>query len=322
MDVKLHAKKVDNPFVKMSLTAIVKIINDAVNASEYADKYHFDQKYELGYFNKIKKRTNERRTHLQYTVDFNMGKPFKTNQFTIRVRFVIKNYYRQKLPKDVTNNPEKMPVVLEYFKLTGTPLEQVIDYKSRCYPRLEDQFKESGVQVVKQGEELVFDNKAMDELYLEQQKKNFENTVSETNRCFNPSTNDILNYSNTSDCTSFHKNIDNYGVWDKPCINNEDCPYYKSNKNYPNELGGCMETGICEMPVGVRRIGYQKYDKNTTPFIYNCLKNPKIPKSKLRKNKCINNQKTPDFMFAGDIPLRKQNSKVLENKKLQVTTPF
>ena len=32
-----------------------------------------------------------------------------------------------------------------------------------------------------------------------------------------------------------------YSKWDKKCTKNKDCPYYKSNKNYPNNRGGCKD---------------------------------------------------------------------------------
>ena len=38
-------------------------------------------------------------------------------------------------------------------------------------------------------------------------------------------------------------------TWDKPCLRNEDCPFYKKNMNYPNNFGQCIN-GFCEMPLG------------------------------------------------------------------------
>lgn len=59
-----------------------------------------------------------------------------------------------------------------------------------------------------------------------------------------------------------------YTTWDKPCILDSECPYYDANK----KRGGCLTGGICEMPVGVKRIGYRK-NLNTgpfAPFCYGC----------------------------------------------------
>ena len=62
-----------------------------------------------------------------------------------------------------------------------------------------------------------------------------------------------------------------YSKWDKKCTKNEECPYYKSNKNYPNNRGGCKD-GYCEFPVGVKRIGFKKYKDTDVnrPLCYNC----------------------------------------------------
>ena len=70
-------------------------------------------------------------------------------------------------------------------------------------------------------------------------------------------------------CLSFNNHKNNYGVWDKPCKENSECPFYLKNKNYPNLRGGCVN-GYCEMPINIKRIGYTKYDPNHKPFCRNC----------------------------------------------------
>lgn len=87
-------------------------------------------------------------------------------------------------------------------------------------------------------------------------------------------------------------------VWDRPCIRNEDCPFYKGNKNYSNNRGGCLKGGVCEMPVGIRRTAYRKYDRdgNYAPFCYGC-ENPKDPK-------CCDKQSYPDYAFPNDRAAR------------------
>ena len=57
--------------------------------------------------------------------------------------------------------------------------------------------------------------------------------------------------------------------WDRRCEVNEDCPFYQSNKNYKNYFGGCND-GYCQMPVGVKRVSYTKYDPQSKPMCYNC----------------------------------------------------
>lgn len=84
---------------------------------------------------------------------------------------------------------------------------------------------------------------------------------------------------------------------DKPCEMNEDCPFYKANKRYQNERGGCI-SGKCEMPIGVRRIGYTQYfDRGQySPFCYGCT-----------DLNCCESQRVPDFAFPNDTDERRVN---------------
>jgi hypothetical protein len=84
------------------------------------------------------------------------------------------------------------------------------------------------------------------------------------------------NIVNKFECDSYY-NIDGtpkkyYSLWDKKCSTDIECPYYKSNKNYPNNRGGCINNGFCEFPVGVKRLGFNKYIDIglNKPLCYNC----------------------------------------------------
>ncbi len=77
-------------------------------------------------------------------------------------------------------------------------------------------------------------------------------------------------------------------VWDRKCINNTECPFYDMNR----KRGGCEKTGFCEMPLGVKQIGYRYYDKNTKPYCNSC-------KNKLENPYCCKNNKD-DFAFPFD----------------------
>lgn len=102
------------------------------------------------------------------------------------------------------------------------------------------------------------------------------------------------------------------GIWDRMCVNNEDCPFYKANKNYPNEFGRCRTDGNCEFPRGIKRLSYRKYLKSSLPLCYNC----KNEKGNLEIGYCCNTQKTPDYFFENDLPDRFKNRKILEEKGL------
>ena len=139
----------------------------------------------------------------------------------------------------------------------------------------------------------------------------------------------ILNYYSREACES---SVDPYGrpksvgIYDTPCKKNEDCPFYKINKNYDNEFGKCQESGYCELPSNMVGIGY-KYFKNNPenkPLCYNC----KSSDFKLFTDldECCDEQydkkkypflKTPDYSFNNDYLDRKN----FFNKKYCYTKP-
>jgi len=92
-----------------------------------------------------------------------------------------------------------------------------------------------------------------------------------------------------------------FTVWDKKCFKNEDCPFYKANKFYDNERGGCND-GMCELPVGIKRVGYSQFnDKGYfRPYCYNCDEN---------NEKCCNINKIGDFAFPNDFSDRERLGK-------------
>lgn len=105
------------------------------------------------------------------------------------------------------------------------------------------------------------------------------------------------------------------GVWDRRCVANQDCPFYKANKNYPNDFGKCVNS-VCELPTGVQRIGYRKYDKNTLPLCYNC-EDEKTGKKV--KGHCCEKQHRPDYVFENDVRQRYIYRKQLSEKGLSTT---
>ena len=105
------------------------------------------------------------------------------------------------------------------------------------------------------------------------------------------------------ECDSYY-NIDGtpkqyYSFWDKRCDTDIECPYYKSNSNYVNNRGGCINGGFCEFPVGVKRLGFTKYtDTNLNkPLCYNC-----------EEDDNGESQKKPDYVFENDFEERKKNN--------------
>ena len=107
------------------------------------------------------------------------------------------------------------------------------------------------------------------------------------------------------------------GVWDRRCVANEDCPFYKANKNYPNSFGKCNGNGYCELPKGLTRVGYRKYLKNDLPYCYNCV-NEKT--GKVMVDTCCDKQKKPDYVFQDDLRQRHKYEKQLEENGLTTFT--
>lgn len=108
-------------------------------------------------------------------------------------------------------------------------------------------------------------------------------------------------------------------TWDKPCTTNTECPFYKANKNYPNEFGGCKTDKTCDMPVGMIRLGYRSFTGKEPyqPFCYQCKPTDGPNCCELQENLVKNtmNQpnappltylKSPDYAFANDTKEREQ----------------
>jgi hypothetical protein len=156
-------------------------------------------------------------------------------------------------------------------------------------------------------------------------------------KCFKPG-NQYWAFSKTSnDCLSYDPEIKKVGIWDKECTQNEDCPFYKANKNYPNSKGGCIN-GTCQLPIGMNTIGFKHYTKDK-PICYNCHKKIKVMTadgktiiterncSGVECNKCCDMQNdkelyptldSPDYAFENDSSDRHASINILTKKKLEV----
>jgi hypothetical protein len=120
---------------------------------------------------------------------------------------------------------------------------------------------------------------------------------------------------NKFECDSYYTKEGNpkdyYSIWDKKCAKNEECPYYKKNTRYENSRGGCIN-GNCEFPVGVKKIGYTKYndEEYNRALCYNCQDTTDLSccaniKDFQDKNGVgINN----DYVFENDTDDRKNNN--------------
>lgn len=85
----------------------------------------------------------------------------------------------------------------------------------------------------------------------------------------------ILPYLSRQQCETpydFYGRVKPKGIFDKPCKNDNECPFFKANKNYPNNRGKCLDNGQCELPVNMIPIGYHFFvpHPDYTPMCYNC----------------------------------------------------
>jgi hypothetical protein len=125
------------------------------------------------------------------------------------------------------------------------------------------------------------------------------------------------------------------GIWDTPAQADSECPFYRANQNYNNRRGGIMREdgesttveGRCEMPLGVKRIGYKYYsdDPAHRPWCYNCKVG--VDGQPGSYGPCCEEQEkaitagysplvTPDYVFEGDTLERKHDQGTLAAKGL------
>jgi hypothetical protein len=86
-----------------------------------------------------------------------------------------------------------------------------------------------------------------------------------------------------------------------------------ANKNYPNYFGGCKRdaetmTGICEMPIGIRRLGSKEYDPNDirlSGLCRNCKPEDGTYCCEAQMNReDYPDLRSPDWAFEGDTQQR------------------
>lgn len=108
------------------------------------------------------------------------------------------------------------------------------------------------------------------------------------------------------------------GIWDRECKQDTECPFYKSNKNYPNNFGGCIN-GRCQMPIGIDQVSPMKYNNLGNALCYNCLD------GNTRGYNCCIDQRdkniypkllSPDYKFENDQDIRIKYSEDIKKRGL------
>lgn len=114
--------------------------------------------------------------------------------------------------------------------------------------------------------------------------------------------------------------------WDTIPFNDFDCPFFNTNKNYPNSFGKLMDDNSCEMPLNIKKQGYRFYslDPNFAPLCYNC-KTDTINNGSL--GTCCDKQSdknqypeliTPDYAYPNDKLLRNKYKNIFDEKNLKI----
>ena len=267
----------------------------------------------------------------RYILDIRIGRDHKPRQFTFQVDALVVN-------SDLNDINDKV-ILISSFHLTGMPTELILDDKEKVKEKLE---KKLGTNISNMThfamdfksqltQKIVPETEMIEDILLERKEKGIYSAIDQDAKCFHPKGEDgeLPLYGDELKCESYHPEVNGVGVWDSPCQENNDCPFYKSNANYPNSFGKCLPSGKCEMPIGIERIGFKNYYKMTKPLCHNCknIKNnnccqyqkDKI-KAKNTKNTKNTNMISPDYMFVGDTKVRNQYSSNLKDKGLSVNT--
>ena len=202
---------------------------------------------------------------------------------------------------DILFDKQEFKYFINDLMVLGTDLQENIDFGD---------YKEN---LYSDNDSLKSDTYTMTEYLKSKERKKY---LMDSHYCF------MKTAKNKLECTSPRKNDYTIGVWDSKCLNNEDCPFYKKNNNYPNSRGGC-KNGFCEMPVNVKPIGFKQYYPDTKPICYNCNKTSSCVG--IECNKCCEDQKDkekypnlngPDYMFSNDFNQRIKFSKAFTDKDM------
>jgi hypothetical protein len=116
------------------------------------------------------------------------------------------------------------------------------------------------------------------------------------------------------------------GFWDKPVEVDEQCAFYKANKNFVNRLGGVHpDAQVCEVPKNMKRIGYRftSSDPQHKPWCYNCNIGYNGDPGGIgpccdeqRNKQLYPNLVSPDFAYPGDQLERGQHWQELAERGL------
>lgn len=264
-----------------------------------------------------------------FKIIFNIGRLYKTHHFNLTTFACIKNPNSNKMKIKLNSKLNGMSVDkinindnIAYLINSNTPEQKpIFNNTTNIFDKTNELSNNNSSKFIsnkiygpleRNQTKLDIDNNKFSTIIqssLRQINKNKENDYREKYKCFHPEARDkIIEVNNKIHCESIHDDLNNnFGVWDKPCLKNTDCPYFKANKNYNNNFGGCKNDKTCEMPVGVSRLGYTKVLKGSEPLCHNCINENDTKCCQEQKNKNLYpNLNSPDYIFLNDNLIRNQ----------------
>lgn len=235
----------------------------------------------------------------------------RVNDFTKDISFVVETSMKVSPAKSVPT------FIVRYLEVLGTNINNLkeldgldpfdLSFKINNSLHLQEPWNTTSDKVLFRDEEIAVEQKRYNELIK---------SPEDDYKCFGGSN---LDAETMEDCQKA------FGMWDKPVHNNNECPYYRKNKNYRNNRGG-VHGGYCELPMGMKRVGYRYSSANpdNKALCHNC---------KIGKNSkpgsighCCEDQKkralypllnSPDYAFDGDVLERGHAREELRSKGLR-----
>lgn len=107
------------------------------------------------------------------------------------------------------------------------------------------------------------------------------------------------------------------GTWDAPCVTDNDCPFYRANRNYDNNRGGCLSTGQCEFPLGMVAKSPRKVADPSAGLCHNCSKAHDWSCCVEQKQRRNDFMESPDYAYINDVFDRFRHAPSLELRRLK-----
>lgn len=215
----------------------------------------------------------------------------KYTAFQIYLKLIIDNNEIYIIQSYVSGNINEDTLKISYFKNK----DNVEIYKK--FPYYQTNINSQNGYLLDSNEKKEITSSVNEQIkYLNKMLNRRENTLYDLSyKCFGSDGDDIYK------CMS-NKNIigqkKNKGVWDRPCLFDNECPFYKANKNTDNGFGGCIN-GKCQMPLGITNVGYHFYTDLDKSICYNCIDSKNCCLDQLDRKK-YSKLKSPDYAFDND----------------------